>query len=89
FMSGIEDEATVQLISACAMQGLDQEQVEQQWQDHLLRFKRDALTHRIDLSRQALQAAAKAGDAEEIARVNAALAALIKERQGLEQPGAS
>jgi DNA primase len=83
-MSGIEDEALVQLISACAMQGLDEDQVEQQWRDYLLRVQKDALTRRIDQARQDLQTAASATDESEVGRIRAALMALDKERRDLD-----
>jgi len=82
-MTDIEDDALVQLISACAMLGLDETQVDQQWKDYLLYFQKNALTRRIDQAKQALQTAARAGDESEIGRINTALMDLLKERQTL------
>ena len=82
-MTDIEDDALVQLISACAMLGLDETQVDQQWKDYLLYFQKNALTRRIDQAKQALQTAARAGDESEIGRINTALMDLLKERQAL------
>ena len=82
-MSGVEEEAMVQLISSCAMQGFDEELVEQQWQDYILRFRRDALTLQIDQARQLLQAAAQGDDEKEVTRISAELMRLIEERQQL------
>jgi len=82
-MNSIEDEAVVQLISTCGMQGFDETQVEQQWKDYILRFQQNALTRQIDQTRQALQAAAAAGAEQEVTRINAELMRLIKERQHL------
>ena len=82
-LTAIEDDDLVQLISDCAMLGMDENQVDQQWEDNLLYFQKNALTRRIEQAKQALQTAARAGDESEIGRTNAALLDLLKERQAL------
>ena len=82
-MSSVEDQTVVQLISTCAMQGFDENLVEQQWQESILHFQTDTLTRRIEAARQALQAASETGNDEETMRIYAELAQLNKERQTL------
>ena len=83
-VSEVADQAIAQLIPACAMQGFDENQVEQQWSDYLRYFQREALTRRIEQGRRVLQTAAQAGREEEATRLSAELLELVKARQALE-----
>ena len=76
----LEDDALARLAAKCAAQPFDEEQVERQWRDYLLKFQRTELKKRIDNVRQAL---AKASDDGEIARISTELVALIQERQAV------
>ena len=82
-MSSVEDEAVARFISDCAMEGYDEEQVDKQWRDYLLRFRREGLTRRIEEGRKAQQAAFAAGDHVARERITKALDELIQERQEL------
>ena len=79
-----EDESMVQLISLCAMVGFDEAQVDEQWQDYIYSFRKDSMTQRIEHSRIALRSALEAAQDEEVSRINAEMATLIRERQSLE-----
>ncbi len=82
-LSGIEDETLVRLISTCAMEGFDETQVEQQWQDYLRRFQKDALKRRIDSTKIDLRKADDSGDKNAVARINQTLEGLVKEFHSL------
>ena len=79
-ISELEDDALARLAAQCAAQGFDEEQVERQWRDYLLYFRKNSLQKRIDNARQALAAASDDG---EIARISAELVALNQERQAV------
>jgi len=80
-MDRCADPELSQLISACAMEGFDPAQVQQQWEDHLRRLREEALTRQISQCRLALQQAERAGQSQEVDRLNAELMRLIKLRQ--------
>ncbi len=80
----IDDGEVAALIGDCALQGLDENQVEQQYRDGVAHFSSDALTRRIDQTKQALQEAVAAKDEEKINAVNAELMHLVRQRQQLE-----
>ena len=79
-ISELQDDVPARLVTQCAAQGFDEEQVERQWRDYLLYFQKNALQKRIDNARQAL---ATASDDGEIARISAELVALNQERQAV------
>ena len=80
----VADGDLVEFIGECAVQGLDENLVEQQFSDAVTYFQSDALTRRIDGTKQALQEAVAAKNEERISEVNAELMQLIRERQNLE-----
>ena len=79
-MSEIEDASLVQLISMCAMEGIDEDQVEAQWQDYVFRFQQEAITRRVEELRQQQQRAVAAGRQEEVASLSAEIAGLVRTR---------
>jgi len=79
-----EDESMVQLISSCGMVGFDEAHVEEQWRDYIFNFRRDSMTRRIEHSKHELQSALEASEDDEVSRINAEMASLIRERQSLE-----
>ena len=83
-MSRIEDEATVKLLSACAMLELAEAQVEEYWEDTILRFQSRALTRRIDQLKDSLAAAAESGDDAATSELTSRLDDLVKKRMDLE-----
>ncbi len=88
-MSRIEDEATVKLLSACAMLELSEAQVEEYWRDTMLRFQSGSLTRRIDQLKQSLTAAARSGDDAATEQLTSELDDLVKRRMDLEAPQGS
>ena len=80
----VKDEPMVQLISLCAMVGFDEDHVEEQWRDYIFSFRRDSMTQQIEHSRLALRSALEAAKDDEVSRINAEMANLIRERQSLE-----
>ena len=83
-LSDLEDQSLVSLVSACAMEGFDEEQIERQWRDSLRRFQTEDLTQQIERSRHDLRAAVKAREDAEVTRINQSLARLVHERQELQ-----
>ena len=83
-MSSFADEATVNLLSACAMQELAEAQVEEYWQDTILRFQTESLTRRIDQLKQTLTAAVRSSDEGTTAQLTSELEDLVKRRLALE-----
>ena len=84
FMSTFTDEATIKLLSACAMQDLDQAQVEEYWQDTMVRLQKESLTRQIDQLKQTLTAAVGDSDEEATARLTSKLQDLVEQRLNLE-----
>ena len=83
-MSETTDERLTQLISLCAMEGFDEAQIREQWQDHMWRFQKEALTRRIDDSRRELKEAVLASRGDDVERINAEMSRLIQDRQRLQ-----
>ena len=88
-ISELADDALRRLVTQCAAQGdaqraaqdFDEEQVEQQWRESLLRLQSKALKKRIDNKAQAL---AQASDDDEKKRLQAEHSALCQERKAVE-----
>ena len=80
----IEDDEVAALIGDCVLQGLDENQVEQQYRDGVAHFCSDVLTGRIEQTKQALQAAVAAKDEDKITAVNTELMHLVRQRQQIE-----
>ncbi len=84
FMSTFTDEATIKLLSACAMQDLGQAQVEEYWQDTIMRLQTESLTRRIDQLKQTLIDAVRGSDEAATARLTSKLQDLVNQRLNLE-----
>ena len=83
-MNEVEDPALVDLISTCAMVGIDEEHVDEQWSDYVRRFQKNSLTRRIAESRKELEMAVDSRQELETTRINSHIADLIRERQEFE-----
>ncbi|MEW6756175.1 MAG: DNA primase [Candidatus Latescibacterota bacterium] len=82
-ISEIADRRLGQFAAACAMQGLDESHVEEQWEQSVATFQRQVLARRIDATRQALRQAQAKGDAGAVEQLHAQHAALVRQRQAL------
>lgn len=78
------DEDLRSLVSTCAMESFDPEQVEEEWTDHIHQLRRDDLQRRIDDATRRLRRASEAGDAGEQERLQAVQHQLVLERTRLE-----
>ncbi len=78
------DEDLRRLVSTCAMESFDLDQVQELWSDHVHRLRRDDLTRRIDDTTRRLRRAAEAGDGGEVERLQAAHRHLVVERTRLD-----
>jgi len=83
-MSETTDERLTQLISLCAMEGFDETHIQEQWQDYMVRFQREALTRRIEDSRRELREAVHTSQGEDVERINTEMSRLIQDRQRLQ-----
>jgi len=77
----LEDDALSRLVTQCAVQGFDEEQVERQWRDYVLHFQKSSLQTRIAAARQALALAVDQRDDGEVARISSEIAELNQQRQ--------
>ena len=80
-ISELEDDALSRLVTQCAVQGFDEEQVERQWRDYVLHFQKNSLQTRIAAARQALALAVDQRDEGEVARISSEIAELNQQRQ--------
>ena len=85
-IDGSEDEALNQFLSTCAMEGFDESQADQQWQDSVRYFRRETLSKRIDQTRAELKRAVDTGDEKTATHINEILTQQVKERQALTVP---
>ncbi len=83
-MSSVENQGLGDLISSCAMIGLDEEQVELQWRDYVRVFRRNSLTRRIEESKRELEAAERASGSLDVDRVSSRMMDLIREQHELD-----
>jgi len=80
-MSETDDASLVQIISMCAMEGFDEDQVEVQWQDNVRIFQQEVLTRQIQKIRRQQQEAVAAGRQDDVARLSAEGERLRRTRQ--------
>ncbi len=83
------DSELVQLISTCAMVGLDEAQVEQEWEGHVQYLQREALTRQIEQVQLELHKAVAARDETRQQDLQREHERLRKERQALLPPSSS
>jgi DNA primase len=79
------DAPLVSLVSACAVVGFDEEQIESNWRESLLGFKREDLTRQIEQSKRDYRAAVEGGEDAEVSRIREHMDRLIRDRQELEK----
>ena len=79
-MSEIGDASLVQMISMCAMEGIDENQVEAQWRDYVHRFQQEAIARQLEGLRQQLQEAVVSGRQEEVGRLREEMERLVRTR---------
>lgn len=83
------DSELVQLISTCAMVGIDEAQVEQEWEGHVQYLQREALTRQIEQVQLELHKAVAARDETRQQDLQREHERLRKERQALLPPSSS
>lgn len=83
------DPELVELISTCAMVGLDEAQVEQEWEGHVQYLQREALTRQIEQVQLELHKAVAARDETRQQDLQREHERLRKERQALLPPSSS
>jgi len=81
----LEDEVLTRLVTECAMLGLAEEQVEEQWKQSISFFQKNSLQRRDLQIRQALNQAEQRGDENEVLRLNRELFQLNQERQNYDE----
>ena len=84
-MGEIQNPSLVQLVSSCAMEGFDEDQVERQWGDYMYVFQRDGLTRRIEAARRRQQLAVSTGDADAAGQAAVEMAGLVQARRELDE----
>lgn len=83
-IEGCEDPVLAAYLSTCAMEGFDDTQAEQQWQDSVRHFRREMLSRRIDQTRNELRRAVDTGDDETAIQISELLTRQVRERQALD-----
>ena len=82
-IEGSEDKPLADYLSTCAMEGFDDSQADQQWQDSVRYFRRETLSRRIDQTRSELKRAVDTGDDETATQISEILTRQVMERQAL------
>ena len=77
----VQEESLGRLVSECAMFGFSEEQVNEQWEQSVSFFQRNALQRRIVMTRQTLSQAEQSGNDDEVLRLSSELIQLNRERQ--------